>query len=248
MRDADGDLRPWCHPVYSADHPGDMRGRVALALVGTLIGVILLGACADDTEPTLDSVEVTDLPEIRTESEFDRLLAARRSVRAFTPADLTQDQIGRLLWAAQGVTAEWGGRTAPSAGALYPLEVFVVTSDGVDHYLPEDHRSERTTEADVREELAGAALDQEALHSAPAVFVIAAEYARTEARYGDRAERYAHLEAGHAAQNLLLRAVALGLGAVPIGAFDDAAVQEVLGLPPQWVPLYLIPVGVPAEG
>jgi SagB-type dehydrogenase family enzyme len=80
------------------------------------------------------------------------------------------------------------------------------------------------------------------------VFVIAAEYARTEARYGDRAERYVHLEAGHAAQNLLLQAVALGLGAVPIGAFDDAAVQEVLGLPTEWVPLYLIPVGVPAEG
>lgn len=86
------------------------------------------------------------------------------------------------------------------------------------------------------------------MNSAPAVFVIAAEYARTEGRYGDRAERYVHLEAGHAAQNLLLEAVDLGLGAVPIGAFDDDAVQQVLGLRPDWIPLYLIPVGVPGEG
>jgi SagB-type dehydrogenase family enzyme len=224
-----------------------MRGRVALALVGTLIGVPLLGACADDPEPTVGRAEVTDLPVIPADSQLEDLLAARRSVRGFAADDLTDEQVGRLLWAAQGVTSDFGGRTAPSAGALYPLELFVVTSAGVDHYLPEGHRTEQKAGADLREELAAAALDQEALHSAPAVFVIAAEYARTETRYGDRAERYVHLEAGHAAQNLLLQAVDLGLGAVPIGAFDDAAVQEVLGLPTEWVPLYLIPVGVAAE-
>jgi SagB-type dehydrogenase family enzyme len=224
-----------------------MRGRVALALVGTLIGVPLLGACADDPELTVGPAEVTDLPVIPADSQLENLLAARRSVRGFAADDLTDEQVGRLLWAAQGVTSDSGGRTAPSAGALYPLELFVVTSSGVDHYLPEGHRTEQTAGADLREELAAAALDQEALHSAPAVFVIAAEYARTETRYGDRAERYVHLEAGHAAQNLLLQAVDLGLGAVPIGAFDDAAVQEVLGLPTEWVPLYLIPVGVAAE-
>lgn len=136
-----------------------------------------------------------------------------------------------------GVTADWGGRTAPSAGLLYPLEVYVVTADGVNHYLPEGHRLEQVTTGDTRDELAGAALDQEALHSAPGVFVIAAEYAGTEGRYGDRAERYVHLEAAHAAQNGLPKAVDLGLGAVPIGAFDDAVVEQVLGLPPGWVPL-----------
>jgi SagB-type dehydrogenase family enzyme len=224
-----------------------MRGRVALVLVGTLIGVPLLGACADDPEPTVGRAEVTDLPVIPADSQLEDLLAARRSVRGFAADDLTDEQVGRLLWAAQGVTSDFGGRTAPSAGALYPLELFVVTSAGVDHYLPEGHRTEQKAGVDLREELAAAALDQEALHSAPAVFVIAAEYARTETRYGDRAERYVHLEAGHAAQNLLLQAVDLGLGAVPIGAFDDAAVQEVLGLPTEWVPLYLIPVGVAAE-
>lgn len=223
-----------------------MRGRVTLALIGALIGVPLLGACADDAEPEEGGpAEITELPEMAVDSELERLLADRRSVRSFTAEALTEAQIERLLWAAQGITSDSGGRTAPSAGALYPLELFVVTSDGVDHYLADGHRIEQTTSADLREELAGAALDQEALHSAPAVFVIAAEYARTESRYGDRAERYVHLEAGHATQNLLLQAVDLGLGAVPIGAFDDAATQEVLGLPSEWVPLYLIPVGVP---
>lgn len=224
-----------------------MRGRVTLALIGTLIGVPLLGACVDDPESAVGPAEIADLPEITADSEMERLLADRRSVRSFTAEALTESQIERLLWAAQGITSDSGGRTAPSAGALYPLELFVVTSDGVDHYLPDGHRIEQTTSADLRDGLAGAALDQEALHSAPAVFVIAAEYARTESRYGDRAERYVHLEAGHATQNLLLQAVGLGLGAVPIGAFDDAAVQEVLGLPSEWVPLYLIPVGIPGD-
>lgn len=223
-----------------------MRGPVTLALIGALIGVPLLGACADDDEPEeAGPAEITDLPEMAADSDLERLLANRRSVRSFTSEALTGAQIERLLWAAQGITSDSGGRTAPSAGALYPLELFVVTSGGVNHYLADGHRIEQATSADLREELAGAALDQEALHSAPAVFVIAAEYARTESRYGDRAERYVHLEAGHAAQNLLLQAVDLGLGAVPIGAFDDAAIQEVLRLPSEWVPLYLIPVGVP---
>ncbi|HSJ36543.1 MAG TPA: SagB/ThcOx family dehydrogenase [Acidimicrobiia bacterium] len=168
-------------------------------------------------------------------------------MRSFDSTPLTAEHIGRLLWAAQGVTSEWGGRTAPSAGALYPLEVFVVTADGVDRYLPDSHRLEQVAAGEGADRVEVAALDQEALRSAPAVFVIAAEFARTEGRYGDRAQRYVHLEAGHAAQNLLLQAVDLGLGAVPIGAFDDAAVQEVLGLPSGWVPLYLIPVGVPGD-
>lgn len=224
-----------------------MHGRVALLLAGTLIGVPLLGACSENPSPPDGGTESRPLPSMNADSRLEDLLATRRSVRSFSPESLTEEQIGQLLWAAQGVTAEWGGRTAPSAGALYPLEMYVVTADGVDHYLPEGHRLEQVATGDTRDELAGAALDQQALHSAPAVIVIAAEYARTEARYGDRAERYVHLEAGHAAQNLLLEAVDLGLGAVPIGAFDDAAVQQVLGLPPDWIPLYLIPVGVPGE-
>jgi SagB-type dehydrogenase family enzyme len=124
----------------------------------------------------------------------------------------------------------------------------VATSDGLYHYIPDGHRAEVLSEADLRAPLADAALGQTALSDAPAVFVIAAVYARTAVKYGSRAERYVHLEAGHVAQNILLQAVALGLAGVPMGAFSDRDVQGVLGLPRDHAPLYLIPVGHSAEG
>jgi SagB-type dehydrogenase family enzyme len=173
-------------------------------------------------------------------------LRRRRSVREFGAEPLTDEEIGQLLWAAQGVTAEWGGRTAPSAGALYPLELHAVTPSRALHYLPDGHRAEVTAERDLRPELMDAALDQEAVGQAPLVVVIVAVPARTATRYGDRAGRYVDLEAGHAAQNVLLQAVALDLVAVPIGAFDDEAVADVLALPAGHEPRYLLPVGHPA--
>jgi SagB-type dehydrogenase family enzyme len=155
-------------------------------------------------------------------------------------------ELGQLLWALQGITSERGFRTAPSAGALYPLEVYIATADGHFHYDPEGHRLLETSNQDVRQALYEAALHQEPVRQAPVVFIVAAVYERTEQKYGpERSPRYVHLEAGHAAQNLLLEAVALGLGAVPIGAFQDEQIQEVLGLPIDHQPLYLIPVGRP---
>ncbi len=177
----------------------------------------------------------------------EEALARRRSVREYTDEPLTVQEISQLLWAAQGQTRSWGGRTAPSAGALYPLEVYVVTAEGLRHYLPAGHRAELRSAEDLREPLARAALGQSAVAEAPAVFVVTAVLARTAAKYGSRAERYVTLDAGHAAENLLLQAVALGLGGVSIGAFDDARVREVLGLPRGQQPLYLIPVGHPRD-
>ncbi|HET6954800.1 MAG TPA: SagB/ThcOx family dehydrogenase [Acidimicrobiales bacterium] len=174
-------------------------------------------------------------------------LSHRRSVREFAARPLTDAEIGQLLWAAQGVTADWGGRTAPSAGALYPLEVHGVTSRRALHYVPEDHRAEVTTERDLRPALMAAALDQESIGQAPFVIAVVAVPSRT-ARYGDRARRYVDLEAGHAAQNVLLQAVAMNLVAVPIGAFDDDAVARVLALPDGHEPRYLLPVGHPRSG
>jgi SagB-type dehydrogenase family enzyme len=193
---------------------------------------------------TLASGEVP-LPPPRTDgtASLEACLAGRRSVRAFTDQDLTWEQIGQLLWAAQGLTSDWGGRTAPSAGALYPLEVYVVTRQGVYRYAPQGHRLVALAMGDQRKSLQAASLNQGAVESAPAVFVVAGVYARTAARYGDRADRYVHLEAGHAAQNFLLQAVALDLAGVPMGAFDDAGVQHALGLPADHAPLYVIPVG-----
>jgi SagB-type dehydrogenase family enzyme len=191
-----------------------------------------------------------ELPAPATDGEIslEAALAARRSVREFTDEALTLREISQLLWAAQGITADWGGRTAPSAGALYPLEIYLVSADGLSHYEPAPHRLVFLGRTDLRRSLAIAALGQSQVSDAPAVFVIAAVMERTEAKYGDRAERYVDMEAGHACQNLLLQATALGLGAVPTGAFSDAAVSAVLRLPGDQTPLYLVPVGHPAPG
>lgn len=172
-------------------------------------------------------------------------MAARRSVREFAAEALSLREISQLLWAAQGITDPRGLRAAPSAGALYPLELYASTPDGVYHYVPHQHFLEVVGEEDRRGHLWEAGLRQGALQRAPAIFVITAVYQRTEAKYGDRAERYVKLEAGHAAENILLQAVALELGAVSIGAFSDDQVQAALELPADHQPLYLIPVGHP---
>jgi SagB-type dehydrogenase family enzyme len=178
---------------------------------------------------------------------LEESIAERRSVRTYVDNTLTEGEISQLLWATQGQTDPQGYRAAPSAGALYPLEVYLVTHQGVFRYLPDKHALAQLDRADRREALWQAGLKQDSLLKAPAVFVIAGVYERTASKYGERAERYVHLETGHAAQNLLLQAVALRLGAVPIGAFDDGQVQSALSLPDDHAPLYLIPVGRPAE-
>jgi SagB-type dehydrogenase family enzyme len=214
-----------------------------------LPAVLLVGACgaAEPTAGDAEPLAVADLPapEVNGRYSLENVVERRRSVREYTESPLTIDELSQLLWATQGVTSESGKRAAPSAGALYPLEVYVVDSAGVHHYVPGTHRLELLVAGDLRGDLSAAAVDQSAIAEAPAVFVIAGVTARTEVKYGSRAERYVVLEAGHAAENLLLQAVALDLGAVPIGAFTDADVQRVLALPSDREPLYLIPVGRP---
>jgi SagB-type dehydrogenase family enzyme len=185
-------------------------------------------------------------PRLKGTLTLEEALAKRRSVREFTEEQLTLEELSQLLWAAQGVTHPAGFRTAPSAGALYPLEVYMVTHEATYHYEPQEHRLTVQLQGDLRPALYAAALQQEPVLKAPAVFVITAVYERTERKYGkERSPRYVHLEAGHAAQNLLLQAIALDLGAVPIGAFYDDKVSEALSLPTDQQPLYLIPVGHP---
>ena len=187
-------------------------------------------------------------PRASGSMSVEEALTRRRSVRAFALAPLAETDLATLLWAAQGQTDHAsGGRTAPSAGALYPLEVYVATADGLFHYAPAAHALERIGDSDLRPALAHAALDQEAPLRAPAVIVIVGHAARTRTRYGDRAERYVAMEAGHAAQNVLLEATALGLGAVPIGAVDERLAREALGLGDDATPLYLVPVGARVE-
>jgi len=184
-------------------------------------------------------------PRLDSDVSLEETLQQRRSVRAYSKEPLTLEEIGQLFWAAQGITYASGLRTAPSAGALYPLELYAATDDGLYHYVPQGHRAQLRRVAGWRAALCRAALSQSAVCQAPAIFVVTAVYARTAGKYGERAERYVALEAGHAAQNLLLQAVALDLAAVPVGAFYDEQVQAALGLPADHQPLYLLPVGHP---
>ena len=225
------------------------RPRRIAALFATSFCFTTHGAAEPFTPTPAETImKVTSLPSPRRDGplSLEKTLQQRRSVRAFTDQPLTQTEIAQLLWAAQGVTGAEGERTAPSAGALYPLEVYAITSSGVFHYDPGRHALARVRDGDRRAELSAAAWDEESVRQAPLTVVITAVFARTETKYGrTRSPRYVHLEAGHAAQNLLLQAVVLGLGAVPVGAFGDKQVQAVLGDPGDRQPLYLIPVGHP---
>lgn len=217
-----------------------------LTLVLLIVWTLGCGPLSPPARTAEDVDAEIPLPEPVLEGSvsLEEALVRRRSVREFRAEPLAPEELGQLLWAAQGITHERGFRTAPSAGALYPLEVYVATAEGVFHYEPRGHRLRVVLRNDARPALHGVALKQDAIRLAPAVFVVTAVYGRTAQKYGaERSPRYVHLEAGHAAQNLLLEAAALGLGAVPIGAFDDGGVQRVLGLPADHEPLYLIPVG-----
>ena len=199
-----------------------------------------------ETKPVTAHVFELPAPECKGGMPLVEALAARRSVREFRQEPLTDRQLSQLLWAAQGITSPDGLRATPSAGALYPLEVWVATPPGFFHYEPREHRLMRQLEGDLRPDLCRAALMQDSVVQAPAVFVMAAVYERMAHKYGERrTPRYIHMEAGHAAQNLLLQAVALGLGGVLIGAFNDREVEKVLSLSAVQKPLYLIPVGHP---
>jgi SagB-type dehydrogenase family enzyme len=206
------------------------------------------GTGNDLRERKAKSADTVALPAPRREGRMslEEVISRRHSVREFTKETLNEQELSQLLWAAQGITRREGYRTAPSAGALYPLEVYVATPSGFYHYRPRDHELKRLSDRDLRPGIYRAGLEQECLLEAPAVFVIAALYERTAQKYGQaRTPRYVHMEAGHVAQNLLLEAVALGLAGVPVGAFHDDEVRRVLSLPADDRPIYLLPVGHP---
>jgi SagB-type dehydrogenase family enzyme len=204
------------------------------------------GVMAGDAKA--DSV-VIKLPSPDTVGRItvEQALWHRRSVRVFTDESLTVEQVGQLLWAAQGLNKGANRRTAPSAGATYPMELYVATGKveglrpGLYHYRFDGHALERKRAGDIKEDLAAAALNQRSIAAAPAVLVLAADYSRTAKRYGERTSRYVYMEAGHVGENVHLQCEALGLGTVMIGAFDDSQVKKLLGI--QEDPLYIMPVG-----
>lgn len=183
---------------------------------------------------------------------LEQMLARRRCVREYADRPVTLANAACLLWAAQGISAADGLRISPSAGALYPMDIYLAASavtelvPGIYRYLPREGAIEGAAEGDWRAALVASALGQSWLAAAALILIIAARYGRTTCKYGRRGIQYVHMEAGHAAQNVLLMAVALNLGAAVVGAFDDERVASVMGLAGEETPLYLVPVGHPA--
>ncbi|MCK4987975.1 MAG: SagB/ThcOx family dehydrogenase [Desulfobacterales bacterium] len=191
------------------------------------------------------------LPEPRYDGDIsvEHALRMRRSVRSYKDDPLNLSEISQILWSAQGITHPGRFRTVPSAGALYPLELYVIAgnvknlSPAIYRYRPDDHLLLKIISGDRRSELSRAALRQSSIRKAPAVLLICAVYERTAGKYGQRSIRYVHMEVGHAAQNACLQAIALGLNTAVIGAFSDEEVKVIAHLPADEQPLYFVPVG-----
>ena len=187
----------------------------------------------------------------------EKALANRRSHRNFRDKAISADQLSQILWAAYGITSPMpdvphlrgGLRTTPSAGALYPLEIYVIIGNveemapGIYKYISDGHKLIKVAEGDVRHELSEAALGQRMIREAPVSVLYSAVFSRMTARYGERGIRYTYIELGHSAQNIYLQAEALGLGTVAVGAFNDDKIKQILNLPADEEPLYIMPIG-----
>jgi len=202
---------------------------------------------------TKETVIKLPSPIERGKVSLEQAISKRRSVRRFKDEPITLEQLSQLLWSAQGTTGTGGKRAAPSAGATYPLEIFVVTGEecikgldaGIYHYDSGNHLLNHQHAGDLRQKLADTALGQTSISRCPVDLVVCAIHPRTAYRYGRRGERYVHMEVGHVGQNVALQAVALGLGTVMVGAFEDEEVGKTLKLEEQMKPLYIIPIGKP---
>ena len=182
---------------------------------------------------------------------LEQALRRRRSVRNYTGESLKLEELSQLLWAGQGLTGGGGTRTSPSAGGLFPVQMYAVVDNvhnlgkGIYKYDGETHSIFPVGSGDKRSELAEAALRQECIMKCAVAIVITADISKTAWKYGERAERYVFMEAGHVSQNINLQATAIGLGTVAVGAFFDDSVKSVLKLSANLRPLYIMPVGRP---
>lgn len=231
--------------------------------VALLAAGVACGQAVSNAEQKGETIKLPD-PRLEGTVTVEAALAARRSVRAYADTGLTLTDVGQVLWAAYGLTRPMpdgrsslrgGLRTAPSAGATFPLEIYLVVGrvadlkPGIYRYRSESHELELLRAGDVREDLAKAALGQAWVERAPATIVWSAVFSRTTDRYGSRGrERYVAMDLGHSAQNVYLQCAAMGLGTVAVGAFTDAEVSRVMGLPRSEEPLYMMPIGrLPAQ-
>lgn len=199
------------------------------------------------------SVELPE-PTVDGSTSIERAIATRQSRRSFARTPIEIEDVSQILWAAQGCTHERDGvemRAAPSAGATYPLTVFLEVAPGgseqltpgLYRYESERHGLEATLETAIHEEFAAASLGQTVVDAAPVTVVLTADYGRTRRQYPTHGERYVHMEAGHVAENVHLVCESRGLNTCPVGAFSQRDLADALSLPERLVPLYLLPVG-----
>lgn len=197
---------------------------------------------------------VVKLPPPITEGtvSVEQAIKQRRTVRKFRSRPLDLNQLSQLLWATHGITGKKGfKRAAPSAGALYPIDLYAVAGQesvaqigaGVYHYEPKGHQLNPVATSDLRNAVARAALSQMWIARAPLNFILTAEYHRVAVKYKERGVRYAMIEAGHMGQNLFLQAEALGLKAGIVGAFHDENLIQAIRIPFSHKPLLIMPVG-----
>jgi SagB-type dehydrogenase family enzyme len=226
-----------------------MRRSVLWFLLGFVIVTLTIPAWG---KPTMQDSFTLPKPAYDGDISVERAIKERRTIRDFRPDSLSIAQLSQLLWAAQGTTdTRRGLRAAPSAGTLYPLDLYVVVGKGgvealaagVYRYRPANHSLELVGTGDRRKDVAHAALTQMWIATAPAIFVITAQYERITSKYGERGVRYTHIEVGHVGQNIFLQAEALKLGAGIVGAFREASLADAIGAPKGQEPLIIIPVG-----
>lgn len=191
-------------------------------------------------------------PQIKGKVSVEEAIYKRRSVRNYGSGALTLTEASQLLWSAGGITCDGvtgASRSYPSAGACYPLEIYLLAGNvkglepGLYHYLWKSHSIELKLSGDKRAALTSAAWSQQMIRNAPISIVFTAIQQRSSDRYGKRGERYVSMDIGHAGQNVGLQAESLGLGTVVIGAFDDDSVKKVLELSKEEEPLYIMPIG-----
>ena len=192
------------------------------------------------------------LPQLKGNVSVEEVLSSRRSRRVFTDLSLTIEQVSQLLWAAQGITEEINGlRTAPSAAKIYPLEIYIVIGNekvedlkaGVYHYIPSQHSLQIISNGDYRSKLSEACVDKNNIGNSPVILVITVEFSRITNVFGEKGIYFACMEVGHAAENVYLQVEALGLGTSVYGGINSMLINEILDLPDEYTPLYIMPVG-----
>lgn len=222
--------------------------------------ILMMGASpvTPSENPENDKVYILPAPSLKGTMSVEEALQQRRSRRQFQDKELSMEQLSQILWSAYGITVKrddypvlrGGLRTAPSAGALYPLEIYVMVGNvkgvepGLYKYNSKDHSIHCTISGDLRKDASSAAYNQKMVREAPAVLFYSAAYERCTKRYGERGkERYVCMDLGHSAENVYLQAEALHLGTCAVGAFSDETLKKLFQLPVDEEPLYMMPFG-----